>query len=104
MGNDVNPNDDLREFVEAVGLATTAVPGMEIDSSDPIGMMHQVVAAMAMSKLSEELAWGLIANAYGGDWDSAPPEWKQAAERWRDAYYNRLPYEARSEEPEEPLV
>lgn len=33
---------------------------------------------------SEELAWGLIANAYGGDWDLAPTVWKAAAERWRD--------------------
>ena len=31
-----------------------------------------------------ELAWGLIANAYGGDWSQASPEWHTAAERWRD--------------------
>ena len=38
-----------------------------------------------------ELAWGLIANAYGGDWDTASPEWRQAAVRWRDAYHKTLP-------------
>ena len=32
----------------------------------------------------EELAWGLIANAYGGNWDLAPGAWRAAAERWRD--------------------
>lgn len=33
-----------------------------------------------------ELAWGVIANAHGGDWDKASPEWKEAAENWRDKY------------------
>ncbi len=37
-------------------------------------------------ELSEELAWGLIANAYGGEWDQASLDWKMAAERWRDSY------------------
>ena len=42
---------------------------------------------------SEELAWGLIANAYGGDWELASEAsgWKIAAERWRDAYHATLP-------------
>lgn len=31
-----------------------------------------------------ELAWGVIANAYGGDWNSAPEVWRRAAIRWRD--------------------
>ena len=35
-----------------------------------------------------ELAWGLIANAHGGDWDSAPAHWKKAAERWRDEQWH----------------
>lgn len=35
--------------------------------------------------LTEE-AWGIIANAYGGDWELASSEWKTAAERWRDQY------------------
>ena len=36
-----------------------------------------------------ELAWGLIANSYGGDWDQASEQsgWKVAAERWRDRYH-----------------
>jgi len=34
-----------------------------------------------------EWAWGLIANAFGGNWDEASKEWKKAAERWRDEYY-----------------
>lgn len=38
-------------------------------------------------------AWGLIANACGGDWDKADkasPGWKGAAERWRDKWYKTL--------------
>lgn len=31
-----------------------------------------------------ETAWGLIANAYGGDWSKAPANWSEAARRWRD--------------------
>ena len=36
-----------------------------------------------------ELAWGLLANAYGGDWNMASKAsgWKDAAERWRDRYH-----------------
>ena len=37
-----------------------------------------------------EAAWGLIANAWEGDWSKAPPEWREAAERWRDAYHLTL--------------
>jgi len=33
-----------------------------------------------------EAAWGLIANAYGGNWGDAPDAWRGAAERWRDEY------------------
>lgn len=35
-----------------------------------------------------EDAWTLIANAHGGDWSKASPEWKEAAERWRDQHWN----------------
>lgn len=31
-----------------------------------------------------EAAWGIIANAWGGDWTQAPADWREAAERWRD--------------------
>ena len=33
-----------------------------------------------------ELAWGIIANAYGGDWENASEDWRGAAERWRNEY------------------
>ena len=39
-----------------------------------------------------ETAWGIIANAYGGDWGKASEAsgWKKAAERWRDRYHKEL--------------
>lgn len=37
-----------------------------------------------------ETAWGIIANAYGGDWEKAIPEWGKAAERWRDLAWHRI--------------
>ena len=38
-----------------------------------------------------DAAWGLIANAYGGNWDLASHEWREAAERWREKYHKSLP-------------
>lgn len=37
-----------------------------------------------------EAAWGIIANAFHGNWDEASPEWREAAENWRDAYHRTL--------------
>ena len=34
-----------------------------------------------------EAAWGVIANANNGNWDEASPEWRTAAERWRDNWH-----------------
>ena len=33
-----------------------------------------------------ELAWGLIANASGGDWTRETEEWRVAAAKWRDSW------------------
>jgi hypothetical protein len=37
-----------------------------------------------------EAAWGIIANAWFGNWAEASPEWREAAARWRDAYHRHL--------------
>ena len=37
-----------------------------------------------------ESAWGLIANSYGGDWELANPDWRLAAERWREEYWHKV--------------
>lgn len=37
-----------------------------------------------------ETAWGVIANANGGNWDSASQDWRTAAEKWRDRWHEIL--------------
>lgn len=37
-----------------------------------------------------ERAWGLIANAGGGDWSKESEVWELAAVDWRDAYHAYL--------------
>lgn len=51
-----------------------------------------------------ESAWGLIANAYGGDWDKASPKsgWKKAAERWRDEAWSPVASTTCREKQEKP--
>ena len=44
-----------------------------------------------------ETAWGIIANANGGNWDTASNEWKNAAKRWRDRYHLQLQWDKRAE-------
>lgn len=45
-----------------------------------------------------EAAWGVIANAGGGDWTRETVEWQEAATRWRNEYHARLNvHEARLE-------
>ena len=34
-----------------------------------------------------ELAWGIIANAGGGDWQKETPEWRDAVVKWRERYH-----------------
>lgn len=37
-----------------------------------------------------ELAWGVIANANGGNWDTATDEWKQLAWEVEKGYYTNI--------------
>jgi len=37
-----------------------------------------------------ELAWGIIANAGGGNWKTQTKDWQKAAAEWRDKYHNLL--------------
>lgn len=47
---------------------------------------------MAWEKTDDDLiesAWGIIANAGGGNWETQTDEWVAAAESWRDRYHER---------------
>lgn len=37
-----------------------------------------------------DVAWRLLANVSEGDWDKQPPEWQQAALRFREQYHEDL--------------
>lgn len=37
-----------------------------------------------------EAAWGIIANAGGGDWRKESVDWREAAAKWRDRYHTLL--------------
>lgn len=34
-----------------------------------------------------EMAWTIIANAGGGDWQKESAEWQEVAAKWRDRYH-----------------
>lgn len=75
--------------VDALALALAAIA-----TAPSVGAMVRI-AEFALSKAkSLELsqayeAWSIIANAHGGDWEKASPEWRAAATRWRDEYMNK---------------
>jgi hypothetical protein len=68
----------------------------EFNNADPDIIEDHVIRSFgykpACNKITEleEIAWGIIANAGGGDWDLETPEWKAAAIRWRDEYHAKL--------------
>lgn len=37
-----------------------------------------------------EMAWGVIANAGGGDWETQSVEWQEVAARWRDEHWHKI--------------
>lgn len=48
--------------------------------------MSETTSVPTIEELDDalELAWGIIANASGGNWEKESPEWQEAAARWRD--------------------
>ena len=56
--------------------------------NDKAEKRHEDMDAAERRLNAMEIAWGLIANAYGGDWYNAPDDWRKAAERWRDEYWH----------------
>jgi len=59
---------------------------------DLLAEIERLQRRVAELEESEETAWGIIANAYGGAWSEASKAsgWQVAAERWRDEYHNHL--------------
>jgi hypothetical protein len=60
--------------------------GAQSDLTDLRALLDKVRAEVRKTDDAIDEAWGIIANAYDGDWSKAPMMWKSAAERWRDKY------------------
>lgn len=54
---------------------------------DQLGHLHAVIRAQSDAL---ETAWGVIANAGGGDWTKESPNWQFAAGRFRQMYHSGL--------------
>lgn len=57
-------------------------------------VLHEVGAAISSERRAAddliERAWGVIANAGGGDWSKENEVWNIAAKAWRALYHKRL--------------
>jgi hypothetical protein len=56
------------------------------------GVSYEEVAALCRelraTREALEVAWGVIANAGGGDWTKESKDWQEAAARWRDEHWH----------------
>lgn len=78
---------------QALSIATLSI-------ATPKRELRVEVNLSALSRLQDLLdrAWGIIANANGGNWDAPTgagskfdAEWKAAAEKWRDDLHGGPP-------------
>lgn len=55
-------------------------------------VVGELIAELRKAQDHLETAWGVIANAGVslGDWSSMTPEWREAAEKWRDEWLRML--------------
>lgn len=86
--NGEREDDYLNELIaseirELAALAQDATPTEE----EPVDRSPDAQLWPATAPL--ESAWVLIANAYDGNWEQAPVEWREAAEKWRDEVWHK---------------
>lgn len=90
---------EVREIaLQAAGAASAifmqAHPQDVMPSTEVADATEQIIATYGDENPSAfdlcETAWGVIANAYGGNWEDASDEWREAAERWRDLWHGLL--------------
>lgn len=103
--------DGLKRAAEVLATVSEWLPGLEISITDVQSMAswvltgedpwHNYYLSDRAGRNTDgsnrwpddsmlEAAWGIIANAWHGDWQQASPEWREAAENWRDAYHHVL--------------
>lgn len=66
----------------------SALKVAEIETATDPNPPRDPLSASDLANGVEE-AWGIIANASGGNWSRESPEWQDAAVRWRDRYITR---------------
>ena len=73
-------------------MSKVEIDGVEYDALPQVAGLLQAVSEERDEMLDHlEMAWVLIANANGGNWDLATDEWRTAAEKWRNRYHEFLP-------------
>jgi hypothetical protein len=55
---------------------------------DPI-LAEQFASVAERLIIRLQLAWGIIANAGGGNWELETEEWQKAAANWRDECWHK---------------
>lgn len=76
-----------------------AAAGAPAEAPDAETLVQGITKAI---KDRNEMAWTIIASAYGGDWASAPGDWREAAKRWGDEVHGVIQREVAAEKPADP--
>lgn len=66
------------------------VSGLEMDTDKMQKTINRLTTECSRRLDAMEIAWGLIANSYGGDWELANKDWRNAAIRWRDNQWHPI--------------
>lgn len=91
-------NKLIRALAEDAGIKITAPNHMLGQQWE---QFHDGVMQLAKLREELELAWGIIANAGGGDWFKESQEWQDAAAKWRDEFYAPFCGKARVKDPKD---
>ena len=92
--------DGGRYWISNDGLQLKEVTIKNPEDIDIVKWFQYLADAELLDLLDS--AWGVIANAYGGEWDTAHPNWVKAAYLWRDSY-TRILKKSSLEIQEEPI-
>jgi len=72
-------------------MSKIEIDGVEYEAVPQVAGLLQAVSEERDEMFDHlEMAWVLIANANGGNWDLASGEWRTSAEKWRDRYHEFL--------------
>jgi hypothetical protein len=85
--------DELRKIAERFSeyAARFTGDGLQPDIYGTLSeQLHAAADAWVADRDLLELAWGIIANAGGGDWSTQTQEWQDAAVRWRERWFAAL--------------